>query len=278
MKPNNIAVLISCFNRKETTIECLTYLYKIEKNIDVYLVDDNSPDKTAGAVKLTFPDVKLIIGDGNLFWNRGMFTAWSVAMKKNYDYYLWLNDDVQLFPNSIDELKECSAQKKNKAIIVGLIQEKITKEVIYGGRDKDKNLIKPNGKLNNIKNMNGNIVLVPKKVFKKLGNLDFKYAHDLGDVDYGYRAAKKNIGVFTTRCFIGYGEKNSISRLRKNKVNLASRLKWMYSPLGSNPFEQFYFRRKHYSFFNGFVYFFFIHFLNIIPDKLNTLLFKDKYK
>ena len=41
-----IAVLLTSFNRKEKTKECLQSLYKILSELDVYLVDDNSTDGT----------------------------------------------------------------------------------------------------------------------------------------------------------------------------------------------------------------------------------------
>ena len=45
------------------------------------------------AVGKMFPQVHIIKGDGNLFWNRGMYMAWQAAIKeKDYDFYLWLND------------------------------------------------------------------------------------------------------------------------------------------------------------------------------------------
>ena len=41
---NQIAVLITCHNRKEKTLHCLQNLYKQSITCDVYLVDDGSID------------------------------------------------------------------------------------------------------------------------------------------------------------------------------------------------------------------------------------------
>ena len=72
-----IAALITCFNRKEKTILCLTNLFKqpLLNNfeLDVFLTDDGCTDGTAEAVGKMFPQVHIIKGDGNLFWNRGMY-------------------------------------------------------------------------------------------------------------------------------------------------------------------------------------------------------------
>jgi hypothetical protein len=126
--------------------------------------------------------------------------------------------------------------------------------------------------------MNGNVVLVPKYVFKQLGNLDPKFHHDLGDVDYGLRALKNGIRVCTTRKTIACGTPNPISRMRLNNVSISERFQRLYSPLGSNPWINFHFRKRHKGLINASIYFIFQHVLNTIPDSVNTLVFKQRYQ
>ena len=95
----NIAVLITCHNREEKTLNCLTQIFSqlYDKNkfsVTVYLTDDGCTDNTVPEVKKRFPQVHIITGDGTLFWNRGMYVAWKAAEKYDYDFYLWLNDDT----------------------------------------------------------------------------------------------------------------------------------------------------------------------------------------
>ena len=275
---NQIAALITCYNRKENTVRCIQQLLFLKEGIDVYLVDDNSNDGTWEEVQLVFPQVKLIKGNGDLFWNRGMHLAWKHASKEDYDYYLWLNDDVVLYQNCFEELFECEKLIESKCIISGIIESSEKSEILYGGTNSNKKLIIPNGKMNPITNMNGNVVLVPKDVFNLIGNLDPYYHHDLGDVDYGLMALKKGIGAYTTRIPVASGERNDLCRVRLNKTTLIKRCRKLYSPLGANPRISFYFHKKHYNFFYASLYFMFQHFLNIIPDGLNEKLFKNKYQ
>ncbi|MBF4518057.1 glycosyltransferase family 2 protein [Flavobacterium sp. ANB] len=272
-----IAVLLTCFNRKEKTIKCLNQLFKLKNDLDIYLVDDGSTDGTSEAILKEFRQVNLIEGSGNLFWNKGMNLAWEHAAKNDYDYYLWLNDDVVIYENCFEELFYCATLTENKAIISGIIESSDKKDTLYGGYDFNKKLIKPNGKLNAIKNLNGNVVLVPKKVYAVLGNLDNHYHHDLGDVDYGLRAQNNGIGVYTTRIGIASGEKNDICRVRQNNTTILKRFKRLYAPLGANPKIIFYFRNKYFGFANAFLYVLFLHFINILPDRLNILLFGNRY-
>lgn len=274
---DKIAVLLTCFNRKAKTINCLNQLFKLKSDLDVYLVDDGSTDGTSKEVLKRFPQVNLIKGSGNLFWNKGMNLAWEYASQKDYDFYVWLNDDVVIYENCFDELYSCVNLTENNAIISGIIVTSDKKDTLYGGFDANKKLIKPNGNLNPIRNMNGNVVIVPKKVYKILGNLDNHYHHDLGDVDYGLRAQNHGIGVYTTRVPIASGEKNDICRVRQNNSNILKRFKKLYSPLGANPKIIFYYRNKYFGFFNAAFYFVFLHFINFIPDRVNKLLFGKRY-
>lgn len=126
-------------------------------------------------------------------------------------------------------------------------------------------------------NMNGNVVLVPRGVFEVLGNLDPVLHHDLGDVDYGYRAARAGIPVYTTRTVVGSCDRNEICRVRQENSTVSRRFKRLYSPLGSNPRINFYFRRKHHGLMNAVLYYAHLHVINLLPDKIIRLAFGARY-
>jgi len=272
-----IAVLITCHNRKEKTLACLSSLMEVLPNSEVFLVDDGSTDGTLAAVKAKFPQVYIITGNGNLYWSRGMYTAWNYAIKKrSYDYYLWLNDDIELYPIFFEELINCYNLTGGNSIISGLIED-FNQKVIYGGYDKHKNLLHGTGALQEITFMNGNVVLIPQLVVDKIGILDPKFQHDLGDVDYGLRAIKAGIKVYSTRRAIALGYSNNFCRVRKWNTNIRDRLKILYSPLGANPKINFYFRKKHFGILNASLYWAFLHFINFLPDKLVAIFFGNRY-
>lgn len=266
----NIAVILTCHNRRDVTLQCLDRLYSIQKDIDVYCVDDASTDGTADAIKQRFPQTILISGSGDLFWCRGMNKAWKEAVKQGgYDYYFWLNDDLVLYENAFSELLECSKIQDDKAVVTGLVQEESSKDAIYGGTSFDGKLISANEEMQNVKNMNGNFVLVPQTIVEKIGTFDDVYHHDLGDVDYGYSARKAGFKVVTSRCYIGSTSaalKSKNERIRLYGVNIVRRFKKLYSPLGSNPFITFHFKKKHESVFSAVAFFVYVHVINLLPD------------
>lgn len=254
---NSIAVLITCHNRKEKTIKCLEdlnkQLNKYEFLISVFLVDDGSIDGTTEATMMLFPNINIIKGNGNLFWNRGMNLAWKEAAKINPDFYLWLNDDTFLFENSFEQLLNSSFEKNNQAIIVGSTISAINNKITYGGRNKNGKLIKPNGELQICNNFNGNVVLVPKSVFKRNGNLDDVFHHALGDFDYGLRANKIGVESYVVKDFLGVCEGHSVlPKWFDSKKKMFDRLKYYYSSsCGSNPIQLFRFENRHHGFLNA---------------------------
>lgn len=251
-----IAVLLTCHNRREKTINCLQALYSciIPDNytIDVYLVDDGSIDSTSAAVKTKFPSANIIQGDGNLFWNRGMHLAWDHASKGNYEFYLWLNDDTILKEKALTILLANSSIKEDKAIICGVCQSQITGMISYGGFDKaNHKMIVPNGEPQICYFFNGNIVLVPQLVFEKVGNLDPFFHHEFGDFDYGLRAIKHNISSWISSEILGYCENNELKKWCNPKYSMVSRIKIFYSPLGISPFQHFVYANRHWGIFKA---------------------------
>lgn len=241
----NIAVLMTCHNRCEKTIDCLRHLYDNVKNdnlsYEVFLVDDACTDDTPKAVRNNYPDVHLINGDGTLFWNRGMCLAWETAVEVgNFDGYLWLNDDTMLNKDALAQLYALAIKHPNSNI-VGTVCSSDMKCITYGGFQKGK-IITPNGSLQYCDKFNGNIVFIPTSVTKIVGFMDSYYRHSKGDSDYAIRtnlAGLKNI----VGPIIGTCDRNPIGAIW-NKGNIIQRYKKLYSPLGNNPFEMYHICKK----------------------------------
>ncbi|MBC7845814.1 MAG: glycosyltransferase family 2 protein [Flavobacterium sp.] len=266
-----IAVLLTCHNRKEKTLACLKALYQcdVPENyiFEVFLVDDGSTDGTSEVIGHKFPLVNLIQGDGNLYWNRGMHLAWEIASKaKDFDYYLWLNDDTFLTKEAFHTLL---SQTFAKAIVCGATQSKATHEITYGGFGKNPDrLIAPDGSFQESDYCNGNCVLIPRAVFKVLGNLDPVFHHAVGDFDYSGRAKKMGIELFVAPQFIGTCESHdSVPKWRSPSVSIVARLKSLYSASsGCYPPEFFVFEKRHNGFFMAVFHYFSTHLRAIIPQ------------
>ena len=240
----NIAVLITCHNRKLKTLECLTALYNatLPKNhtMNVFLVDDGCSDGTVLAINKRFPKVNIVKGTGHLYWNQGMRLAWQTAVNsKDYDYFLWLNNDTNIKSGALIEVFDCcNLNLKNKikeAIVVGACMNSDSNKIFSYGLRKDKIKLVPNGLIQNGNMINGNFVLVSKSIFDKLGFLSDDFTHGMGDIDYGLRAIESGFDVVTTRKFIGYCTFNESLPLWCNpKIKFAKRLQAFHLPIGIN--------------------------------------------
>lgn len=272
MKTFNLAILLTCFNRKKKTLRCLSQLYNsIPKHIDVviFLVDDGSTDGTSEAVSHSFPSINIIQGTGDLYWNRGMHLAWEKASAdKCFNYYLLLNDDSFLYEFALGELIDCAKKKRDHAIICGAFKSSINDDFTYGGRDKNGNPVVPNGNLQRCFSINGNCLLVPHKVFEKIGNLDPIFPHAIGDFDYGQRAMASGFDLITTRDYIGTCESNDqLPKWCYPQVPLKERFKALYSPLGnSHPKYYFIYIHRHFGLYLAIKHFLSIHLRLCIPQ------------
>ena len=261
-----IAVLLTVHNRKEKTLQCLRCLYQqlpIDGyELDVYLTDDGCIDGTPEAIREEFPEVKIINGNGSLFWNRGMYAAWAKAEQTaDYDYYLWLNDDTFLFKNAIRILLASMIKCDNKGIIVGATCSKDNSELItYGGyevqnqrktfRNTNTNILKPSGELQRCDIFNGNVVIIPHYIFNILGKNDPHFLHSLGDFDYALRAKENLLKSFVATHFIGTCEKHTeIPKWRNGNIPLTLRIKSFFSPIGCQLGDLFYYECHHRGFF-----------------------------
>lgn len=267
----HIALLLTCYNRKDTTLRCLESLYQnqIPKNflIKVFLVDDGCTDGTADAVKTQFPQVNIIMGNGNLFWNRGMHLAWETARQAyDFDFYLWVNDDVVLFDYAIIDLLNINSRNPD-AIVSGLMHSEKNGKTTYSGYNRKSELLNPNGREQLCLLFHGNLVLVPRIVFGKLGNLEPKFKHAIGDFDYAMRAEKLGIKKYLNSRYSGYCEKHEeLPKWCLPQTSFSERIKSLYSPTGGcPPFDFFFYELRHHNVLVAVKHFLSIHLRLIVP-------------
>jgi GT2 family glycosyltransferase len=253
--------MMTSHNRREKTLACLGELFTQELpagcRLEVYLTDDRSTDGTAVAVGERFPGVRILAGDGSLFWNGGMRLAFGEALKGNHDYYLWLNDDTLLDPGAIASLLRTHAEVSGRAgagvIVVGTTRLPHDGRPTYGGvvrqsrlRRTHFSLVEPAAAPVECETMNGNCVLIPLAVATGVGNLDTAFVHSMGDFDYGLRACAEGFSVWVMPGFVGVCEKNPVvGTFCDGALSLRERWRHMRSSKGLPPAEWRVFCKRH---------------------------------
>jgi GT2 family glycosyltransferase len=225
-----LSILITCFNRKETTLACLVSLKAActdALDYKVFVVDDGSSDGTFESITKLYPDVRIVRGSGNLYWNRGMRRAWVEAQPTPTDYYLWLNDDLAPLPGTLWALVQYSTENAGrfhgKLIVVGRTVSPDTGQTTYGGYKRRNGISRL--RFRHLRDdevlcdtMNGNCVLIPAAATTDVGINDERFSHAFGDVDYGLRAVRAGYTILQMPQPVGKQSfndqyKRSISRM-----------------------------------------------------------------
>lgn len=257
-----LAVLLTCFNRKNKTISCLDSLYRAFKYFNlssdkecfmkIFLTDDNSSDGTSDAILNKFTDnIVILKGNGNLFWAGGMRNSWNAAIADeiSWDYYLLLNDDVDVYENLFFELFQVDEFSKktynSQGLYSGITCSKEDESKLTYGGSKWKNrffatsvMLPPTGHPQECDMTNANILMVPKLLVEKNGIFWDGYTHGKADYDYSIQVKKKGFPVLLTSNYCGKCDNDHIDGKEVAKkiigMNLSERKKYFNNPLISN--------------------------------------------
>ena len=101
---NKILIFTATFNESENIRNLLNSINKLDLELDILIIDDNSPDKTFEVIKqyaLEKNNIKLIVRNKK----EGLDTAHKIAFKysieNNYEYLITLDADLSHDPNEI---------------------------------------------------------------------------------------------------------------------------------------------------------------------------------
>ncbi len=212
-----IAVIIPVRNRKNYTQNILNQLHEQESKLKkavsflIIVVDDNPSDGTPIFIKKNFPEVHVVEGDGNLWWTGAIRVGMEYALDCFApDYFLWLNNDIQLDVQTLDVLyNSCKYLEKNvhskcKPLIGGIIVVENDDWIAFSGRKSGKSIRYleqfTESDFISVDVLNGNLVLIPREVVEIIGYPDVKhFRHYGGDYDYSSRAREAGIDVLLSR-------------------------------------------------------------------------------
>ena len=134
-----VVALLTCHNRRDLTVKCLKLLEAASSglSVSIVLVDDGSSDGTAEAARQQWPGIRVVDGDGELFWAGGMALAERTALEEFPDatHLLWLNDDVELDHDALTRLLDLSANEP-RAVIAGALHAPHSNEITYSGLER----------------------------------------------------------------------------------------------------------------------------------------------
>lgn len=252
-----VVVLMTSFNRRAKTLATLRSLRDqvVSSHVAaaVVLYDDGSVDGTARAVSAACPEVDIVRGDGTAFWSRGMAAAHARALAVTEpDHLLWLNDDVILEPHALDTLLVAARLHRREAAVVGPLVDPDTGVLAYSGyarvgaRPQQLRHVSPDGTSASTDTFNGNVVLLPRTVYRAIGPIDARFEHSYGDTDYGYRMARAGLTALLAPRFVGSCARNGVlGTWRDPQLDTRTRLALLMSRKGIPPRSYVHFQRRH---------------------------------
>jgi dolichol-phosphate mannosyltransferase len=101
---NKILIFSATFNESENIRDLLNSIDKLNLELDILIIDDNSPDKTSEVIKqyaMEKTNIKLIVRNGKEGLNTAHKLAFKYSIENNYEYLITLDADLSHDPNEI---------------------------------------------------------------------------------------------------------------------------------------------------------------------------------
>ncbi len=226
-----LSIIILAHNKSDLTIACLNAILKskLPEVFETLVVDNASTpplEKILDKTVLQLANAKIIRNEHNLSFSKANNKAVELSCGK---FLLFLNNDVQIFPNTISVLLENAIPK---SIIGGkllfpdssLIQHAGISHMLWGRPSNygvSANSEHP--KLNTRRNrfaITGAMQLMRKDFFLDLGGYDEKYRWGYEDVDLCLKAKQVNAEILYEPNAIGtHIESATLSPLRESTID-----------------------------------------------------------
>lgn len=242
-----IYVTVPVHNRKQLLKHCLlSFRTQANRDFKIIVTDDGSTDGTEAMLRAEFPEVEVLIGDGNLWWTGGINKAVNHALKlcKDDDFILVLNDDLEVPQDYIANFY-ILAEKYPNTLIGSVVTDFEDRDTIVGGgvtvnwltaKTRDLNTGKslasfgPGHIEEGVSYLTGRGTLIPAKVFRELGVYNNKHYTQCGDTEFPIRARKAgykllvsyDVPVFSHKGHSVHKEKYTLKSLKSYYFDIRS--------------------------------------------------------
>lgn len=210
-----VFVIIPVHNRVEFTRACLAALHEQSfRDFTIVVVDDGSTDGTSDALSEEFPTVRVLNGNGTLWWTGAMNVGvhWALAHANPEDVVLSLNNDTIPPVGYLERLLRAhiaapdalvgsllvSATDRRTIVDGGVTLDWATAKYRTAGRGDTADVgvdVPPS--LRRVDVLSGCGTLIPACVFERVGTYDEeRLRHYAADYEFARRAGRYGFGLF----------------------------------------------------------------------------------
>jgi len=278
-----LAIIIVNYNTEKELKDCLFSVYDNNLNMpfEIFVVDNNSRDKSVDMIKNNFPEVKLIENDRNLGFAKANNKAIKISLAP---YILLLNPDIVLKKDSLSKMVSFMEEnpkigilgcklvnQKNELLpscekfpgIMGEFLQNIYLDKIIRSHYLMKNITLSKWKHDERKSVDwitGACFMMRKTMLEDIGLMDERYFLYYEDVDLCYRAKKHGWEVY----FMPEAEVIHYQG-RSSRANLDKTIAISY-------WSKFFFYKKYYS-LGTYNFLKFINYIGLILRIITRTLF-----
>ena len=207
----SIAIVITTHNELDYLKKCLDSVFaSTYDNYTIYLVDDGSQDGTSEYVKKNFPSIRILKGDGSLWWGGAVNKALKVILREKCTHICLLNSDNVIAPQTIEWLVQ-DAIKNPGCVIAAKVYDIHNPNILihagacvdwkrgamyfYGEGEEDRGQWDGMHCVNYIGGMG---VFFPREIIEDIGFLDAKNFPMGGDREYSMRVVTSGYKILVS--------------------------------------------------------------------------------
>lgn len=193
-------ILIPVHNRRQVTLSCLRSLYgdasiQAWPDLQVVVIDDGSSDGTQAAIEAEFPALKVLQGDGSLWWTGAICRGMEYGYAQGAQTFFWLNDDCPPRPGSLQAMYQIARQRNCLVGAACYLAE--TGELMPTGAKGRTRIAAQPGEMQPVDEMSGHCVCIPRSVVDAIGlpNVS-RFPHYHGDSSYTLTATQAGFEAY----------------------------------------------------------------------------------